>query len=140
MSPAGLHMQSSNNDCEHMSSPCESVNRGPSDSTSDGPSLDLELTRTKLYGLVSGWAADLVDALIAEVEKLRQEKAQAIADIIRMAQTKVGDKCEHHKLPLAQLEYTALRECPLCWMSAAKEAEAELARLRASATSMKTRV
>lgn len=65
-----------------------------------------------------------VAALTASVEALTQERDQARADVVRMATTKVGEKCEHHKQPLAVLESLALAECPICWKSCAEHLEA----------------
>jgi hypothetical protein len=61
-----------------------------------------------------------------QLEAARQERDDARADVVRMATSLIGAKCEHHKLPFGELESLAIRECPICWKEAAKSAEAQL--------------
>lgn len=73
-------------------------------------------------------AAERHRANVAEAElgRLHAELEKAQADVVRMATAKIGDKCEHHKSPLEELERLALRECPICWKACADSLQAEL--------------
>lgn len=68
--------------------------------------------------------AQQANALRGERDEARQQRDEARTNVVRMAQTKVGERCEHHRESLEYLEFLAVRECPICWMSAAQNSEA----------------
>jgi hypothetical protein len=70
--------------------------------------------------------------LQSQIETLTAERDEARRDVVRMAQSRIGEKCDHHKLSLPELERIALRECPMCWKAACEGAEQQATSLRAA--------
>jgi hypothetical protein len=98
-----------------------------------GLDLEIEFTpegKTEVYASAASDEAEILtdgaqlQAAQETIATLTAERDEARLDVTRMAQTKVGQKCAHHLDSLVTLEFLALRECPICWMSAAQNSEA----------------
>lgn len=77
--------------------------------------------------------------LLSRCAALEQERDAARLDVTRMAQAKIGEKCRHHRESLVCLEFLALRECPICWMEAARNSEALYRTEKANAEAAESR-